>query len=124
MGWDPTVMRTMRESTLSRRHFLRGAAAAGLLFVPGLGCGEGQDEAGRGSDTGRGPDHSRVVVARSDEVRAGEGELKTGRAKALLDESVRRLTGKPDVRSAWRSLFSADERVTIKVLLLLPGLVH
>ena len=94
---------------LSRRDFLKcaGVGAGALFAAPSLFSVAGyaaQDE------------RARVVLARDQALIDGVcGKVDTERLAAMLDESVRRLTGDGDAASAWRRLFGPRDVVGVKV---------
>lgn len=94
---------------ISRREFLRAAAAGvgALLTSPAVVPARG---------SARGPRRPRVVVARDEGVIDGPcGKIDERRLAAMVDEAVRRLTGREDAEAAWRSLFGPRDVVGIKV---------
>ncbi|MBN1504775.1 MAG: DUF362 domain-containing protein [Candidatus Eisenbacteria bacterium] len=114
---------------LTRRDFFRKslstAAGLGACLVPGLGrrgacspeaasglAGSSAGPSGTGSAAGdRETSRALVLVAR----RAGGASDAAAFYTALLDASVRRLTGAARTDDAWASLFSPEDVVAIKV---------
>jgi uncharacterized protein (DUF362 family) len=107
--------REMNDKDLTRRDFLKAAAAAGAFLAAGPSPAVRAIRAADEQPAATAKDRSRVVVARSDEIRTSETELRTEKIKQVLDEAVRRLADKRSARAAWEGLFGRDEKVTIKV---------
>lgn len=61
-----------------------------------------------------------VVVARSARLKRQRNNLAKENAREYLNKALQKITGKSSAVSAWKSLFSADEKVGIK-LSCLPG---
>ena len=111
--------------TISRRDFIKLAAAAGLL----AGCSAIR-QLGAAPTPSREeiikiyPDvPSKVVHARH--AGAWEGEdLVPEALRQMLDASIIELTGLDDAIEAWAALFSPDERIAIKVNTIPRGSTH
>lgn len=86
---------------MTRRHFVAQVAGATL--------------AARGMCPAAEPARARVVIARDEVLTRGRVDEHRELLRKLLDASVQKLTGKPDARAAWRSLFRPTERVGLKV---------
>jgi hypothetical protein len=101
-----------RALDISRREFLKLAAAAGLL----AGCRPAVSPAARRQEIMKiYPDRpSKVVRARHAGVWSGD-TLVPEAIRQMLDLGITQLTGLSDARQAWRALFDASERVAIKV---------
>jgi hypothetical protein len=103
---------------MSRRDFLKLAAAAGLL----AGCRPHQDPTPTPTETTRRPEVmrmypdvlSKVVRARHAGVWDGE-ELVPNAIQQMLDASITELTGLNDATTAWAALFDPSEHIAIKV---------
>ncbi len=58
---------------------------------------------------------SPVVVARSARLQIASGEVDSREVRSLLDRAMAALTGASSARDAWRSIFSADDVVAVKL---------
>jgi uncharacterized protein (DUF362 family) len=66
------------------------------------------------------PEHAskhpaKVVVARREAALNPDGSPRAPETRKLLDKAVAALAGKPDAQAAWKSLFSPDDIIGIKV---------
>jgi len=89
-------------SPVSRRKLLRTGLATGAGAL-------------MGASPAFAADMSRVVVARSDKVFAGERKLDPKVTQELVDAAVARLTGEADGTRAWKALIRPADVVGIKV---------
>jgi len=103
---------SLRPRGISRREFLKLAAAAGLL----AGCRSTVSPAERRAGIMKiYPDRpSKVVRARHAGVWNGDA-LAPQAIRQMLDASITELTGLNDARQAWAVLFDSTERIAIKV---------
>jgi len=103
---------SLRPRGISRREFLKLAAAAGLL----AGCRPTVSPADRRAEIMKiYPDvPSKVVRARHAGVWNGDA-LVPEAIRQMLDASITELTGLSDARQAWAVLFDSTERIAIKV---------
>jgi hypothetical protein len=92
-------------ATMNRRRFLRSAgglalaSGAGLLFpTPARSAGA-----------------SRVVFYQHSGLPQQDQETRAQTVKDLVDAAVRSLTGRPSAEEAWRSFFTADDVVAVKI---------
>ena len=94
-------------STLSRRAFIRNAAAGlGSVLCPAFAWPEGvQDSAEK---------RAKVAIVRSPEVLSNR-KISAEVAERMVHRAVCLATGKTDRALAWKSLFSSKEKVAIKV---------
>ncbi len=121
--WE-TYMETDRE--LTRREFLKSAAAAGAVAGLGLsGCRRGRQAAVRGSESrfaqapAGGPEavpteKSRVVIVRDDRA-TGERAYQQPLLEEMLARGITALMGTDSEEEAWKALFSPDDVVGLKV---------
>ncbi len=58
---------------------------------------------------------AKVVVASRESAAERDGKVKISEVGALLNESIAAVTGKPDARSGWKSMFLPGDTVGIKV---------
>jgi hypothetical protein len=102
---------------MNRRQFVHSATKLALAAGGGLLPALGQPAAG---------DRSRVVFYRHSGLADQDKQTKAATVRTLVDSAVRDATGASNTEAAWRSLFSADDVVAIKVNcmahLLSPGL--
>lgn len=66
------------------------------------------------------PAKSRVVIARSEKLKRVNHQINKENATHFLDRALVKITGRSSPSAAWKSLFSAGERIGIK-LSCLPG---
>lgn len=93
-------------SGISRRGFLGNVAlGVGGLLYPGVVSAASEAPAEK---------KSRVVILRNPAVISG-GKVNGSVAGEMVHRAVRLVTGKEDVASAWKSLFSPKETVAVKM---------
>lgn len=98
---------------LSRREFLREAAAATVLAG---GAAISAPPQARAAEAVAAPPHkSRVVVIRHDALAEAPQNLKPARVRELLDEAARALGGDAKAADAWARWFKPADRLGIKV---------
>jgi hypothetical protein len=103
------------EKTLTRRDFIRNAAAAAVgTSVIGLAQGCGTTSKTKASEAGS-LRSSRVILVRDESVLNPENQVNMEALKTMLGETVTRLTGEKKAVNAWKSLFKPEDTV---------GLVH
>ncbi len=95
---------------VSRRTFLKGA------FGAAVGVSVGRSLIGKATAEAK---KSRVVLMR-DPAYFKERKLDPAVARKMIDRLICELTGKSSVSDAWKSLFSATEKIAIKVNCLYP----
>ncbi len=100
-----------RTPPMSRRDFFKGVlgSSAGIAATSLLGKAQCADELKK----------KRVVIVRNPGLMAS-GKVNADMAGKMLNRALCSLTGKSSSTKAWRSLFSAGEKVVIKVNTLFP----
>ncbi|MEW6367866.1 MAG: DUF362 domain-containing protein [Acidobacteriota bacterium] len=93
-----------------RRAFFQACGAV----LASVACGSGSDQPRPVIDRSTKPT-PRVVVARDPNAVDTDLMPRPAALKALLESGVRKVTGAPDMVSAFRELFKSDDRVGIKV---------
>jgi hypothetical protein len=94
----------MEEKTITRRDFLRGAAATALAAAVGPGIPDGaQSEV-----------QSRVVLIRHADVLGKQDKIRAEVVQSMLDEGVKALLDEKEVSPAWRKLVKSSDVVGIK----------
>ncbi|HIE30314.1 TPA: DUF362 domain-containing protein, partial [Candidatus Poribacteria bacterium] len=104
--------KAVKTESITRRDFLKRSLTGigGVMLAESLG-----------SNIGLGrplADMSRVVVARHPEATDGVKAINPANVQAMMDESIKRLTGKPSVADAWASVlpdFKQEDVIAIKV---------
>ncbi len=95
---------TKDEQIITRRDFMRGAAAAGLAAAVGFPLGAHGDPARK----------SRVVLIRDPAVLDSAGKINSAVLGQMLDEAVAKVLRKDRAAVAWKSLVKPTDMVGIK----------
>ncbi len=92
-----------KRSVVTRRDFVRGTAGAAIgVSLFGVGWAE---------QAARAPRSATVVIVRDAKALSAAHDVDTGVLRAMLSETVMRVTRKPSGHDAWRSLFTPDDTV-------------
>jgi hypothetical protein len=104
----------MDRKTITRRDFLKAAAAAPLAgaAIPAL-CGAASGAAGPATSPAP-AEKVRVVLVRDPGPLGADGAPPAEIVQRMLDDGVRALLGEPDIVKAWKALIKPDDTVGIK----------
>ena len=107
-------------NTVSRRRFLRRAAASSVAFagLPLASCAKAEPEPAAPSvpaPPAGDPARSRVVVIRHEALAPGDGRPTAARVAEFLNEAAKALAGAERPGDAWARWFKPDDRVAVKV---------
>ena len=126
---------TKKSEHVSRRGFIKGAAASAAITSMGIsGCRTRRTEgpatgsavskekqraspaprSAPGQPTGRRPDQATVVLVRDAEVLDGRGRVRARVLAAMLDRAVGSITRKSTPAQAWEVLLQPQDRLGIK----------
>jgi len=113
---------TKNDTRLNRRNFIAYSAGLGTGLLALASCGKqatGLLESPASQEPVTPPpplpDSSRVVLARSDNLFGSDEQPDKKQIEEMLNRSMTNLLGIDDPAEAWRSLFSPDDVVGIKV---------
>ncbi|HSW40004.1 MAG TPA: hypothetical protein VLL97_10980 [Acidobacteriota bacterium] len=96
----------MSKDNISRRRFIRHTSIAAIGGSLTLAC--------RDSSSYDGKTRSRVVLIRDESVMDDNGVPRLEAVQNMLDEGVKRLTGKADPQAAWLSMIGPKDIVGLK----------
>jgi len=102
------------KANLTRRDFIKSTSLGAL----GLSFGIDEMWAVK-SLTGNENDRSKVVVGKSEDVMDGRNKVSQKVLDVVIDEMMKKYTGKGDVKSAWREFFSPKDVVGIKICVMM-----
>jgi len=97
----------MKPKKQDRRNFIKQSAIAttGLMLMPKIKSFGFSTSAKK----------SKVIIAHSDKVIDENGKVEAEILQQLLDQSILKLSGKDELRNAWRNYFSPEDIVGMKV---------
>ena len=97
----------MKSKKQNRRKFIKQSAivTTGLLFMPKI----------KSFGLSISAKKSKVIIAHSDHVIDENGKVEADILQQLLDQSILKLSGKDNLKNAWRHYFSPEDIIGMKV---------